>query len=172
MYNSTLPVRNHNSNKKNIVPNNMTRPPTRLVTLMQMLSESQSELLSTTVVSLPEPSVNATSPGDSTWYTTNIRLLIHCNENPIYVFLFWEMRGLSPNFHIHVSVSHFYIPRSGPHISCSRIGRSIVGINKSISDTWSWKLGLSVAAQFLFWEYLFVFPSNFRYLYFAVYRST
>ena len=44
----------------------MTRPPTRLVTLMQMLSESQSELLSTTVVSLPEPSVNATSPGDST----------------------------------------------------------------------------------------------------------
>jgi hypothetical protein len=22
----------------------------------------------------------------------------HCNENPIYVFLFWELRGLSPNF--------------------------------------------------------------------------
>ncbi len=21
----------------------------------------------------------------------------HCNENPIYVFLFWELRGLSPN---------------------------------------------------------------------------
>jgi hypothetical protein len=28
----------------------------------------------------------------------------HCNENPMYVFLFWELRGLSPNFHIHVSV--------------------------------------------------------------------
>jgi hypothetical protein len=34
----------------------------------------------------------------------------HCNENPINVFLFWELRGLSPNFHIHVSVSDLYIP--------------------------------------------------------------
>ncbi len=33
----------------------------------------------------------------------------HCKENPIYVFLFWELRGLSPNFHIHVSVSDLYI---------------------------------------------------------------
>jgi hypothetical protein len=29
--------------------------------------------------------------------------------------LFWELRGLSPNFHIHVSVSDLYIPRIGPH---------------------------------------------------------
>jgi hypothetical protein len=41
---------------------------------------------------------------------------VHCNENPICVFLFWELRGLSPNFHIHVSVSDLYIPRIGPHI--------------------------------------------------------
>jgi hypothetical protein len=27
------------------------------------------------------------------------------NENIVYVFLFWELRGLSPNFHIHMSVS-------------------------------------------------------------------
>jgi hypothetical protein len=40
----------------------------------------------------------------------------HCNENPFYVFFFWELRGLSPNFHIHVSVSDLYIPRIGPHI--------------------------------------------------------
>jgi hypothetical protein len=40
-----------------------------------------------------------------------------CKENPIYVFLFSELRGLSPNFHIHVSVSDLYIPRIGPHIS-------------------------------------------------------
>jgi hypothetical protein len=38
-------------------------------------------------------------------------------ENPIYVLLFWELRGLSPNFHVHVSMSDFYIPRIGPHIS-------------------------------------------------------
>ncbi len=42
---------------------------------------------------------------------------IHCKENPIYVFLFWELRGLSPNFHIHMSVSDLYIPRIGLHIS-------------------------------------------------------
>jgi hypothetical protein len=33
----------------------------------------------------------------------------HCNENPIFVFLFWELRGLSLIFH--VSVSDLYIPR-------------------------------------------------------------
>jgi hypothetical protein len=42
---------------------------------------------------------------------------IHCKENANYVFLFRELRGLSPNFHIHVSVRDLYIPRIGPHIS-------------------------------------------------------
>jgi hypothetical protein len=41
---------------------------------------------------------------------------VHSNENPISVFLFWELRGLSSNFHIHMSVSDLYIPRNGPHI--------------------------------------------------------
>ncbi len=40
----------------------------------------------------------------------------HCNENLIYVFAEKKMRGLSPNFHIHVSVSDLYIPRIGPHV--------------------------------------------------------
>ncbi len=31
----------------------------------------------------------------------------HCNENPIYVFLFWELRGLSPNVRVHVSGERF-----------------------------------------------------------------
>ncbi len=35
---------------------------------------------------------------------------------PIYVFPEKELRGLNPNFHIHVSVSDLYIPRIGPHI--------------------------------------------------------
>ncbi len=43
-------------------------------------------------------------------------VLTHCNENSIYVFPEKELRGLSPNFHIHVSVSDLYIPRIGPHI--------------------------------------------------------
>jgi hypothetical protein len=41
---------------------------------------------------------------------------LHCNENPIYVFPEKELPGLSPNFHIHVSVSDLYIPSTGPHI--------------------------------------------------------
>jgi hypothetical protein len=72
----------------------------------------------------------------------------HCNENSIHVFLFWELRGLSPNFHFHVSVSDLSIPRIGKHISCRRIGRSIVGIYKSLPDTWMWKLGLWLRNSF------------------------
>ncbi len=78
-----------------------------------------------------------------------------CNENPIYVFLFWELRSLNPNFHIHVSGGDLYIPRIGlsvrdlyipgigPHIflqQCRQINRSLSGI----------------------------FVSNFRYCLFAV----
>ncbi len=40
----------------------------------------------------------------------------HSKENHIYVFLFWQLRGLIPNFHIHVSVSDLLISRIGPHI--------------------------------------------------------
>ncbi len=50
--------------------------------------------------------------------------LLHYNENPIHVFPEKELHGLSPNFHIHVSVSDVCIPGIGPHtvFSCSRIG--------------------------------------------------
>jgi hypothetical protein len=57
-----------------------------------------------------------------------------CKENPIYVFLFWELRGLSPNFYIHVSVCNLYIPGIGPHISSSRIGRPSLEIYKSLTN--------------------------------------
>jgi hypothetical protein len=60
---------------------------------------------------------------------------LHCNNNHVYVFLFWELRGLVPKFYSHVSVGDLYIPRIRPHISCSRIGRSIVGIYKWLTDT-------------------------------------
>ncbi len=68
--------------------------------------------------------------------------IFHCKGNSVYIFLFWELRGLSPNFYIHVSVSDLYIPRIGPHISSSRNGSSIVGIYISLTDSWMWKLGL------------------------------
>jgi hypothetical protein len=76
---------------------------------------------------------------------------VHCKENPIYVFLSWELRSLSTNFHIHVSVSDLYFPRIGPHISCGRIDRSL-------TDKWKWKLGLWPHNSFMG-----IFVSNFRY---------
>ncbi len=50
----------------------------------------------------------------------------HCTAifgNSVYIFLSWELRRLSPNFLIHVSVGDLYIPRIDPHISSSRKGR-------------------------------------------------
>ncbi len=38
----------------------------------------------------------------------------HCKEIWIYVFPEKELRGLSPIFHIHVSVSDLYIPTFDP----------------------------------------------------------
>jgi hypothetical protein len=59
-----------------------------------------------------------------------------CNGNPIYVFLFYELRGLSPNFHIHVHVSNLYISRIGPHIWLQQhtVDRPILEIYKSLTD--------------------------------------
>jgi hypothetical protein len=40
----------------------------------------------------------------------------HCRENAMYVSPEKKRRGLSPYFHIHVSVSDLYIPTIGPPI--------------------------------------------------------
>ncbi len=66
-------------------------------------------------------------------------LTVHCNESPIYVFQEKELCSLSPNFHIHVSVSNFYVPRIGPCIfSCSRPiwGRAIPSLGICVSNFW------------------------------------
>ncbi len=81
---------------------------------------------------------NIAVPGERGWCRLEST---HCNGNSVYIFLFWEQRGLSPNFHIHVSVSELYIPRISPDISSSRTGRPIVGIYNSLTDR-MWKLGL------------------------------
>ncbi len=52
---------------------------------------------------------------------------MHCEEIPIYVFLFWELRGLSPNFHVHVSVSDLYIPKIGLPIWLQQIRQTVPG---------------------------------------------
>jgi hypothetical protein len=85
----------------------------------------------------------------------------HCNENPIYVFLFWELRGLSPNFPI-LSVSDSYIPRISSHISCSTTARSTVGIYIYHSQSHgNWDCGRPI-------PFMGIFVSNFQYWFFAV----
>ncbi len=69
-------------------------------------------------------------------------MCLHCNGNPIYLFPEKELRGPSPNFHIHLYVSDLCVPRIVQIFPCSRIGRPNVGIYKSLTDTWMWKLGL------------------------------
>ncbi len=51
-------------------------------------------------------------------------------------------RGLSPNFHIHVSVSQLYIPTMELPFLLEEICGPILGKYKSLTDTWMWKLGL------------------------------
>jgi hypothetical protein len=46
-----------------------------------------------------------------------------------------EYRGLSPNYHIHVSVSELYIPTMGLPALLEEICRLILGIYKSLKDT-------------------------------------
>jgi hypothetical protein len=55
----------------------------------------------------------------------------------IYGFPEKELRGLSPNFHIHVSLSDLYITTIGPPtvFSYSRLGRPIVERYKSLTET-------------------------------------
>jgi hypothetical protein len=55
--------------------------------------------------------------------------------NPTYVFLFWELCCLSPNFHIHVSVSDLYVySRISPYIFLQQKSRPILEIYKSLTD--------------------------------------
>ncbi len=46
-----------------------------------------------------------------------------------------EYWGLSPNFHIHASVSDLYIPTIGRPILLEEICRPILGLYKSLTDT-------------------------------------
>jgi hypothetical protein len=62
-------------------------------------------------------------------------LQIQNAENLKQIFPEKECRGLSPNFHIHVSVSELYIPTIGLPFLLEEICGPILGIYKSLTDT-------------------------------------
>ncbi len=76
-----------------------------------------------------------------------------------------ESRSLSPNFHIHVSVSDLYISRIGPHIFLQQIRQTVFGMYKSLRSqthecgNWDWCRAI---------PFLWIFVSNFFYCVFAV----
>jgi hypothetical protein len=81
-----------------------------------------------------------------------------CTENSKQIFLEMKLRGLVPNFYIHVSVSDLYIPTIGPQTQYSTLGGPIMEIkNRSqIHECRNWERGRTTT-------FLRIFVSNFRY---------
>ncbi len=92
---------------------------------------------------------------------------LHCTSNRNYVFKGKELRGLSPNSYIHVSLWAIYLFPGSIHIfSCSRIGRPIVGLYINRAQTHecrNWDRAPPPPIPFLG-----ICVSNFRYCVFAV----
>jgi hypothetical protein len=89
------------------------------------------------------------------WICDEVQVLMHCKEILIYVIPGKELRGLNPNFNICVSVSDLYIPRIGPPIFLQQ-NRQIDRENKKIANR-NMNVGIGIeAAQFLFWDHLFI----------------
>jgi hypothetical protein len=66
---------------------------------------------------------------------------MHCNGNSTYIFLLWELRGLSPNFRIHVSVSDLYIPRNCGAATYPSLPHSVANSLKNFSASLEEKFG-------------------------------
>jgi hypothetical protein len=79
---------------------------------------------------------NNTAMASKTAVTKTPTLQIHCTENSKKIFPEKVLCRLSPNFHIHVSVSDLYIPTIAVFLFCYRkICGPILAICKSLPDS-------------------------------------
>jgi hypothetical protein len=76
-----------------------------------------------------------TGPSFAVYSTTSPALRRQNTEISKQIFPEKEYRGLSPNFHIHASVSDLYIPTIDLPILLEEICRPILGLYKSLTDT-------------------------------------
>jgi hypothetical protein len=99
--------------------------------------------------------VTNTDSGTGAFFEGDVRCTLQRpnTENSKQILPEKELRGVSPNFHIHVSVSNSYIPSSGlPILLQENIWTDSRNIHKSLTD-----MNVEIrtdAAQFLFWEYI------------------
>ncbi len=80
-------------------------------------------------------------------HSKDITLKRRSSEKAKQIFPEKELCALSPNFHIHVSVSDLYIPR-WVCLFCRKICGPILEIYRLLTDTWMWKLGLGPRNSF------------------------
>jgi hypothetical protein len=113
-----------------------------------------------------EPTVGYIQRTKKMTFSAQVQYMVypHCSENPINVFPEKELRGLSPSFHIHVSVSDLYIPRIGPHIFLQKNRQTDGGKYINLSQTnecgmWDW--GCNIL-------FLWIFVLHFRFCVLAV----
>jgi hypothetical protein len=86
--------------------------------------------------------INVQRQGEDNFASTNIvkndmqsKLQRQNTEISKQIFPEKEYRGLSPNFHIHASVSDLYIHTIGLPILLEKICGQILGLYKSLTDT-------------------------------------
>jgi hypothetical protein len=82
----------------------------------------------------------------SLYHEMYITLQRHNAKNSKQIFPGKDWRGHSRNFHIHMSVSDSW---SVCLFCCRKICGPILGIYKSLTDTWMWKLGLRRRNSFI-----------------------
>jgi hypothetical protein len=71
----------------------------------------------------------------------NTALQRYCPENWEKIFRERKLHGLSPSFYIHISVSNLFILTIDLPIWLQQNKGPILGIYKSLTDVWIWKLG-------------------------------